>query len=183
MKKMLFYILLAGVMSSCFFSRKKNMNFDKKYDDTTALKSFVFEELKNYMVEVDSLPCRTLQSAYALIFDTIRYRYLDIFGLYPVMPYLADGYYNDTIYRLVGCFYKDTVLIAIYDRSDISPQGIVYYDTAKLDMDIKNHIPSDTLMQYLRENPYGEIGPKWHYQIIGDSLKLLEKGKNWVIIK
>ena len=84
-------------MSSCFFSRKNNMDFDVKYDDTTALKPFVFKELKAYMAEVDSLPYRPFHSAYALVFDTIRCRYLDIFGLCHVMPYLSDGYYNDRL--------------------------------------------------------------------------------------
>ncbi len=193
MKKILFYILLAGVVSSCILSRKKdNIDFDIEFNDTTALKPFIFKELKAYISDIDSFPPipSIWQSAYALVFDSVRYKYLDIFAHCPVMPYhiQLDHFSIDTIhfnsnFRLVGCFYKDTILIAIYDRSDISPQGIRYYDTTKLDTGIKKYIPSDSLMQFMRDYPFGEIGPIWHYQIIDDSLKLVEKGRNWSMIK
>lgn len=121
MKKILVYMLLTGLVSSCIFPRKKNnIGLDVKYDDTTALKPFIFKELKAYMAEIDSLPLKPpiWRVSYALLFDTNHYKYLDIFALYPVMPYhtqpdrfsIGPFYYNDN-FRLVGCFYRDTVLI------------------------------------------------------------------------
>lgn len=176
MKKMLLFILCAEIMSSCNLNRDRT-SIMVKYDDTTAVTSSIFNELNIYMREVDSLPYRPMRSAYVLGYDSND---LKIFALCPVMPYLGDRLLNDSAFRLIGCFYKDTILIAIYDRND-NPKGM--YDITKLDTDIKKYIPSDSMLQYIRKYPYGEIGPVWRYQMNDDSLKLVEKGQNWIIIQ
>lgn len=174
---MKFYLptILICILISCKLNSPSNSNAINSYNDTTAVSGFIYKELKSYMKEVDSFPKYYYSSsACAIIID---HSALDITFLYPLSQYLSDGYYKDSIFRFIGCFYKDTVLIAIYDRND-GKYRTNYYDTIKLDRDIQKYLFPDSL--FPSDVVFGTIGPKWSYKMKCDSLFLVEKRKRWI---
>ncbi len=168
-------IVLSCTLISCRLNKTNNLSTVNSYSDTTAVSGFIYRELKSYMEEVDSFPKYHYSSSACVII--INQSTLDITFLYPMRQYLGDGYYKDSLFRFVGCFYKDTVLIAIYDRND-GKYKTNYYDTTKLDRDIHKYLFPDSL--FPPNVVFGTIGPKWSYKMIHDSLFLINKRNRWI---